>query len=102
MSLVQAAQAMATAEPIVVGGTIAATGGILWWAMRTLVAMRDDVKGIAVALYGDPNDPEPNGLKREVRAIRGDLTTHVNDQRIFNDSFTKALGEHHRLLDRNE
>ncbi len=94
----QAVVESARSEPILVGGLVVGSGMLTVWGARTLLELRDHSRKVSIALFGDPDDPEPNGLKRDVRRLRGDLSDHITRQEDFNQGFTKAMAAHHDLL----
>ena len=85
-------------EPILIGAALTSGGSILVWAVWTLLGMRDSLKAIAIAIYGDPSDKEPNGIKRELRCIRDGVREHIDEQRQFNAGFSAALTQHQQIL----
>ena len=101
-----------SAEPLLVSVLVASVlgggaliGAQLRTALKTLERLTKRADRTEIALYGDEMDPRPNGLKRAVGRIDDRLEEHIvavqegrAEQRIFNDGFTQALGEHHKIL----
>lgn len=97
--LLQVAQAV-PAEPLLIGGSVAVAGGCFVWAAKTLLEVRDHSRSLRIAVFGDEDDPEPNGLKREVKAISTKLDKHVVDHERESVWVSRILKEHtDRLVD---
>lgn len=67
-------------EPILLGAVLAAIAAVIVWFARTTLETRDRVRDVVSAIYGPPQAPGTNGMKREVerhteqiRALRDDV-----------------------------
>lgn len=72
MILQSAAQ---SAEPVLMGAVVIGMGGIVVWAGRTLVDVRDRLQAIHQALFDIPDANPPRGLVAKVNSNEGRIDT---------------------------
>lgn len=83
--------------------------GVVVWAARALIEARDGVRSVKIALYGDPDSKEPNGLKRDVReliesmtSLTGQVTGHIAEEMTWREenaaSVNRANGAFQKTL----
>lgn len=94
-------------EPLFIGVLVTiATGSATWIGVMLhkglgkIDQLVSQAERFDRAIYGDSKEPKPNGLIRAVDEIDVKLEGHIKDQGNFNLGITKAIAEHHRMLDK--
>ena len=97
------------AEPILIGLLVTITTGSVGWiglmmhtALGKVGILEDKAQRMEIAVFGDPEDPVPNGVRRDVATIRTQLTEHVEEEREvwikLTTSFTEQKATFERLF----
>lgn len=78
------------AEPILMGLLVTITTGCVGWialilqrALGKLERVEANSRRLETAVFGDPEDPTPNGVRRDVAMIRTQLAEHIEEERVI-------------------
>lgn len=98
---------MGNAEPILIGLLVTITTGSVGWiglmvhtALGKVEKLEDKALRMDIAIFGDPDDPAPNGVRRDVAAVRAQMTQHIEEERVIWIELNTSFKEQKNTLER--